>query len=107
MSKKIIDIGDKVICLYRKGSHTEGRIHVGIGVVEHKGASDLNSIVLYTVRLDINDKKITFGDIKPYGAIIPYDKTKEDELIEFHNYSLRLVLSIEDDYFEKMGLKNE
>ena len=107
MSKTIIDIGDKVICLYRKGSHTEGRIHVGIGVVEHKGNSDLHPVMFYTVRLDISDETVTLVDIKPYGAIIPYDRAKEDELIEFHNYSLRLVLSIEDDYFEKMGLKNE
>ena len=105
MSKKIIEIGDKVICLYRKGNHTEGRIHVGIGVVEYKGVSDFRSIIFYTVKLDNRDEAVNFIDSEPYGAIIPYDKAKEDELIKFHNHSLRLVIAIEDDYFEQMGFK--
>jgi len=104
MDKGVVEVGDKVICLYRKGNHSEGRIHLGIGDVIHVGKSDLGPH-FYFVKLDRNDEKIITTDSQPYGAIMPYSKELEDKMVDFHNHHLRLIVAIEDDYFEKLGGK--
>ena len=106
MEKEVIEIGDKVICLYRKGNRREGRIHLGIGIVTHMAESGLGSY-FYVVKLDRDERKIVTADLPPYGAVVPYSKELEEKMVDFHNYNLRLIIAIEDDYFENLGVKND
>ena len=106
MEKEVIEIGDKVICLYRKGNRREGRIHLGIGIVTHMAESGLGSY-FYVVKLDRDERKIVTADLPPCGAIMPYSKELEDKMVDIHNHHLRLLIDIEDDYFEKFGVKND
>ena len=106
MEKEVIEIGDKVICLYRKGNRREGRIHLGIGDVIHVGTSDLD-LHFYFVELDVSEKRIIVTDSPPYGSLVPYSKELEEKMVDFHNYNLRLIVAIEDDYFENLGVKND
>ena len=104
MDREVIEVGDKVICLYRKGNYREGRIHLGYGVVTHMGASDLGPY-FYSVKLDRGDKTITVTNSPPYGAVVPYSEEMDDKMRIFHGHHLRLILAIEDDYFENLGGK--
>ncbi|MCK4668166.1 hypothetical protein KAU33_15555 [Candidatus Dependentiae bacterium] len=104
MDKEAIKVGDKVMCLYRKGNHQEGRIHLGFGTVAHMSASKIGPY-FYSIKLEREEKTIALIDSQPYGAVVLYNKELADKMIFFHNKHLRLVLAIEDDYFETLGGK--
>jgi len=101
MDKEAIKVGDKVICLYRKKRQTEGRIHLGFGVVEHTSRCGLGPY-FFSVKLDREDNIIKLINSPPYGSVVPYTKELGDKMITLHNHHLRLVHSIEDDYFENI-----
>jgi len=106
MERGVFEIGDKVICIYRKDHHQEGRIHEGVGVVTHVGVSD-SGPYFYSVKLDIGGNVITLVDTRPFGAIMPYTEKMDKELRIFHDRSLRLILALEDDYFDKFEKRKE
>lgn len=101
MDRGVIETGDKVICLYRKGNNQEGRIHFDIGTVIFMNTNDEYSH-FYSVKLDKSDEMISILNVKPYGAVVPYSKELEEKMVILHRKRLRLVLAIEDDYFENL-----
>lgn len=101
MDKEAIKVGDKVICLYRKGNHQEGRIHLGFGTLTHMSVND-EIPHFCTVELEREEKTITLINSQPYSAVVKFNKELSDKMITLHNHHLRLVCAIEDDYFEKI-----
>lgn len=104
MDRGILEVGDKVICLYRKGNFLEGRVHLGYGVITHMSMCGLGPY-FYSIKLDRGDKTITVTNMKPHGAVIPYSEEMDDEMRILHDHHMRTILAIEDDYFEKLGGK--